>query len=188
MVMDTPHTDEDVLDAKALLKRAGLNVAMTAADLGCGRDGSFVIAASRIVTDSGRVYAVDIVKDVLAVMQEKAKEAGVHNVVTVWSDLEVFGGARQITTGSLDVGILANTLFQSEKREDMVAESLRMIKMGGTLLVVEWKPVATPFGPPLELRVKPEDLKKHAQRHGAVLVDEFEAGEYHWGLIFHKQT
>ncbi len=188
MAMDTPHTDADVLDARALLQRTGLNAGMTAADLGCGRDGSFVISASRLVTENGRVYAVDIVKDVLAVMQEKAKEAGVHNVVTVWSDLEVFGGARQITTGSLDLGILANTLFQSEKREDMVAESLRMVKVGGTLLVVEWKPVPTPFGPPLELRVNPEDIKRHAQRHGAQLVDEFEAGEYHWGLIFRKQT
>lgn len=187
MAMDTPLNETDILDVPALLKRAGVDGGMIVADLGCGRDGSFVITAGRMVTENGRVYAVDIVKDVLTVMKEKAETAGLHNVVTVWSDLEVFGGARQISTGSLDVGILANTLFQSEKREEMVGESLRMIKTGGTLLVVEWKPAPTPFGPPQELRVKPEDIKRHAQRHGAQLIDEFEAGEYHWGLIFHKQ-
>lgn len=184
MVQDL--TQGDVLDARALLQRAGVDVGMSVADMGTGREGSFVTAAAQLVTSTGTVYALDVVKDILTLVQERAEAAGLHNVVPIWTDLEMYGATRRIVDGMLDVGIVANTLFQSEKRDDMIAECVRMIKPGGTLLVVDWKTSPTPMGPPLEHRVDPEEIKRSAQRHELHLAEEFEAGEYHWGLLFKK--
>ncbi len=178
--------DDDVLDAKALLQRAGVGVGMTVADFGVGREGSFLLAAGHMVTARGTVYALDVVQDILRFVEEMANSAGVQNVTTVWTDLEMYGAAERVKDESVDVGILANTLFQSTQKEAMVKECMRMMKTGGTLLMVDWKPVNTAFGPPAEQRVGPDEMKQIVHTVGGTIIESFEAGEYHWGLLVQK--
>ncbi len=188
--MDDVITDiipeEDIVNTKEILQRTGIQPGNTAADFGCGREALFTTAAAEIVTSTGVVYALDVVKDILAIIEEKVEGAGLHNVITVWTDLEVLGAAKKILDGTVDVGILSDTLFQSQKRQDMIAECLRMVKPGGKLLVVEWKPTNTPLGPPVENRVHPDEIKQICSSFGMQLLEEFEAGEYHWGQIYQR--
>jgi ubiquinone/menaquinone biosynthesis C-methylase UbiE len=151
-----------------------------------GREGNFVLSAAKIVTQTGHVYALDVVKEILELIAGKAQDAGFQNVEPVWTDLEMYGAARAVVTGSLDVAVLANTLFQSQKKADMIKECVRMIKPGGRLLVVEWKPVETVFGPPVTDRVTPDAMKELAHTEGLRLTEEFEAGEYHWGQLYER--
>jgi len=99
--------------------------------------------------------------------------------------LEIFK-ATKIESGSLDVALLINTLYQSRKRVEILREAIRMLKKGAKLLVVEWKNVSSPFGPPPEERVKPDLLKIGAKKLGLEIEDEFEAGQYHFGILFVK--
>lgn len=184
--METAQFQEDVLDAAALLQRAGVGVGMTVADFGVGREGSFMLNAARMVTERGTVFAIDVVQDILRLVEELAHNAGVSNVVTVWSDLEMYGAAQRVADNSVDVGILANTLFQSQERAAMLKECMRMVKPGGKLLMVDWKAVDTALGPPMEQRVSAEEMKEVGAAAGAHLLEEFDAGEYHWGLLFEK--
>ena len=50
-------------------------------------------------------------------IDSKAKTAGLYNVKTIWSNLEIIG-ATKITENSLDFTLLVNTLFQSKKQEE----------------------------------------------------------------------
>jgi ubiquinone/menaquinone biosynthesis C-methylase UbiE len=185
--MDTnPLVQDDVIDPSALLQKAGVDVGMTVADLGVGRNLAFMLTASKMVTSTGVVYALDVVKDVLHLAEERAKAAGAQNVVTVWTDLELYGAAKIVIDGSVDVGLLINTIFQSEQKAAMLKECARMIKPGGKLLIVEWKPVQTAIGPDVGQRVRPEEMKQLADQQGLKVVEEFEAGEYHWGILFQK--
>ncbi len=61
-----------------------------------------------------------------------------------------------------------------------------MTKKGGKVLVVEWKNVASPLGPPAAERVKPELLRIAGQKLGLKIEDEFDAGQYHFGILFTK--
>lgn len=178
--------EADVLDPNALLAKAGVEPGMIVADMGAGREGSFVFTAAQMVGPTGRVYALDVVEDVLEVLKNLAEQNGFENVYTVWTDLELLGAAKEVTDGLVDVGIVANTLFQSEQQEDMLRECARMVKGGGHLLVVDWKPVDSPFGPPKEQRVSAETIKQYAATVGLSVVEEFDAGEYHWGLLLRK--
>jgi hypothetical protein len=81
---------------------------------------------------------------------------------------------------------MINTLYQSQKRAELLRESIRLIKRGGYLLVVEWKNTSTPIGPPPDAKVKKESLSQGAQKLGLTLEEEFEAGEYHYGMLFVK--
>lgn len=174
-----------LLDIKLILKKADIKERMMVADLGCGSIGYFVFPLSRIIGSHGTVYAVDILKNTLETIDRRKKQENLPNVKTIWSNLEIFN-ATAIESGSLDAGFLINTLYLSRKRVEIIRESVRMLKKGGTLVIVEWINADLPFGPPAEERVHAESLKSGATRLGLRLEDEFIAGNYHYGLIFTK--
>jgi len=174
-----------LLDAELILEKVQIGDKIRVADFGCGASGHFVFAAARRVGKKGKVYAVDILKTVLETINKRAKVENLENLEIVWTNLEIFG-ATKIEAGSLDVGLLINTLYQSHKRAEILRETIRMVKSGGKIEVVEWKNVAAPFGPPAEEKVKKDLLIQAAKKLGLTLEEEFEAGQYHFGLVFTK--
>lgn len=175
----------NLIDVNYIIEKAGIGDKMSIADLGCGSMGRYVFEASRLVGKNGVAYAVNILKPILEVVARRAKQENVTNIKTVWSDLEVFN-ATKIEGGSLDVTLMINTLYQSTKRVEILREAIRLTKKGGKILIVEWKNVALPFGPPVEVRVKKEMLIEAGRRLGLQLEEDFFAGQYHYGLIFTK--
>lgn len=174
-----------LIDATLILDKAHVAEKMKIADLGCGASGHFVFPTARIVGKKGIVYAVDILKTVLETIAKRARIENYDNVKTVWSNLEIFG-ATKIESASIDVALLINTLYQSHKRAEIMREAIRMIKHNGRLAAVEWKNTFAPFGPPVEERVDKEMLVMIANKSGMRLEEEFDAGQYHYGLIFVK--
>ena len=113
------------MDANLIFRKAEVSEKMKVADLGCGSSGHFVFPAARLVGKNGKVYAVDILKTVLESINKRTKQEGLDNIETVWSDLEIFG-ATKIESGSLDISLLINTLYQSNKRAEILRETARM--------------------------------------------------------------
>lgn len=173
------------MDPDLILTKAQVGPDMRVADLGCGTTGYFVFPAADRVGKNGRVYAVDILKTVLESMQRRIKSENMSNIETVWSDVEVFN-ATKIESGSLDVALLVNTLHLSNKRVEILREAVRLLKKDGRLVVVEWKNIALPFGPPREERVSADLLKKGGAKLGLKFEEEFFAGQFHYGLLFTK--
>ncbi len=174
-----------LLDVNIILSKAGVGEKMKVADLGCGASGHFIFPAASMVGDRGVVYAVDILKTVLETINRKIKQDNINNIKTVWSNLEIFG-ATKIESGSLDIAFLIDTLYQSHKRVEILRETMRLLKRAGKIILVEWKNIALPFGPPSEERVKIDLIKVGSQKLGLKLEEEFFAGQYHYGLIFIK--
>ena len=97
----------------------------------------------------------------------------------------MYGATREIADNALDVGFLVPILFQSPKYKEIIRESIRMIKPGGRLVLCDWHPDATtPLGPDQSRRIHPDRIKEICTEYGMQLADEFEAGPYHWGLMF----
>ncbi len=174
-----------LIDAKTLLEKVGVEEKMKVADLGCGSSGHFVFPAAGMVGKNGIVYAIDILRTALETITKRARAENLANIKTIWSNLEIFG-ATKLEAGSLDIGLLINTLYQSHKRAEILRESIRLIKKDGKLVIVEWKNIAAPFGPPAEERVKKELVDNAAKKLGLKPEAEFEAGQYHYGLIYIK--
>ncbi len=174
-----------LIDAKLILEKAQIGDKMKVAELGCGASGHFVFPAAKLIGKQGVIYAVDILKTVLETVNRRARAENYSNIKTIWSNLEIFG-ATKIETASLDVVLLINILYQSHKRIEILREAIRLVKRGGKIIVVEWKNVAAPFGPPVEEKVKKDLLIMAAKKLGLQLDDEFEAGQFHYGLVFSK--
>jgi ubiquinone/menaquinone biosynthesis C-methylase UbiE len=183
--MNKPTGGSSLLDVNFIMEKARIKERMKVADLGCGTSGHFVFPAAKIVGNHGMVYAVDILKPSLEAIARRARQENISNVATVWSDLEVYR-ATKIETESIDVGLVINTLFHSQKRAEILREAIRMIKKGGMLLVVEWEETSSPFGPPPDKRVKIDQLTGVAEKLGLKIEEVFDAGEFHYGVLFVK--
>ena len=156
------------------------------ADLGCGGAGFFVMETAQIVGVQGIVYAVDVVKSVLNDLESKAKLLGIKNVKTIWSDLEKYG-ATKINDNTMNYSLLINILFQNKNHLDILKEAMRLTKKGGKILVVDWREGRFPVGPNPENKISSEQVKLLAQTLNLRLENEFNAGKFHYGLIFVKQ-
>ncbi|MCX6740892.1 MAG: methyltransferase domain-containing protein [Candidatus Parcubacteria bacterium] len=175
----------ELINAKDLLAKAGLEEGMRVGDLGCGARGHFATQAAKMVGNKGIVYAVDVVKNVLTSVLSYAHILGIYNITAVWSNLEKYG-ATKIRPSSLDMALLVNVLFQTTDDATVLKESVRLLKTSGKLVICDWKRTGAPFGPAVELRVDFEAMKQLAAGLGLKLEKEFAAGPYHWALVFKK--
>lgn len=182
MINEKPNHSFDI---NKILSKLNLEEGQQVADLGCGNFGFFVFPLARLVGMKGRVYAVDILKPVLDQISKEAKVKNLPQITVIWSNLEIFKETN-IKSASLDVALMVNVLNQSDKRIDFLREAVRLLKRGGKLLIVDWQIGDTPLGPPTARRVNPENLKMAALKMGLVLQEEFDAGNYHYGLILMK--
>ena len=160
------------------LSKLGLADGMKVVDLGAG-SGFYAIEAARRVGNSGRVYAVDVQKDLLERLRNQAVSAGINNIEVVWGNAEKVGGTK-IREGIADRVIASNILFQVENPNEFALEVKRVLKPGGKALVVDWSEVS-PLGP----RVPFPAMKAQMlfEKIGFKLDQPFGAGEHHYGLV-----
>lgn len=175
----------NLLNIEGLVEKLELQQGFRVADLGCGAFGYFTFLLAKTVGKSGKVYAVDIIKDNLNSIKKRAKIENFTQIEVVWSDLEVFGGA-EIKSDYLNSALLVNVLHQSNRKIDLLREALRMIVPGGKLLLVEWNEKDSPFAVSALQKISRQDLKKLLSFLNIKIEEEFEAGEYHYGLVLSK--
>lgn len=181
-----PHlTGTELLNAFSLLDKVEIQAGNKVADLGCGALGHFVFPAAKLVGPRGVVFAVDIQRRILEQIDRLAKQDQIYNIKPVWADIEKFRAAA-IQDSSLDFALLINNLFLIKDLEQARKEMARLTKAGGRLVVVDWKTADTPLGPPLELRVSREKAKRIFNGQLFKFLQEFEPGQYHYGLIFER--
>src|SRR3989344_2163354 len=126
------------------LKQFGLREDMVVADLGAGT-GFYSIAAAHMVP-KGKVYAVEVQKDFVTTIRNKAKESHVNNLEVLWGNIEKLGGTK-IGDRIVDAVIASNVIFQIEDRDTFIKEVKRILKPQGMLLVVDWSDTSSAVGP-----------------------------------------
>ncbi|MBU2566831.1 methyltransferase domain-containing protein [Patescibacteria group bacterium] len=179
------HSGTELINPFKLLERVGIRQGWNVADMGCGAIGHFVLPAAQLVGSEGRVYAVDISRDVLEHVDRVAKQQQFFNIQTVWSDMDVYGATR-IDPGTLDLCLLINNLYVSQNRAACIRELARLTKPGGRIVIVEWKATATPIGPPEDHRLTPEQSQAICQSPYLEFLDEIEVGHSHYGLLYER--
>lgn len=153
------------------------------ADFGAG-SGHFARVLSRLV-GPGKVYALEIQKNLVETVGDMARRENLGNVEVVWCDLEVEGGTK-LRDGSLDAGIVVNSLFQFEDRAAAMQEMVRTLRSGGKLFVIDWSESFGGMGPAPSDILEEHDARSLAESAGLVFERTFDAGGHHYGLAFRK--
>ena len=182
----TPQNDTELIGPQKILsEQLEIKYGDRVGDLGCGCLGFFTFQAAKMVGDGGTVYAVDIIKEHLKRINSLAKEQGLNNIVTLWSDLESFGTTK-INNNTLDFCFLVNVLFQNKLPDKIIKEALRLLKTGGQLLIIDWREGRFSLGPKPQLKISKEKVLNLTTALGLKYLKEFNAGPYHYGLILEK--
>jgi len=72
-------------------------------------------------------------------------------------------------------------------KKTFVGKAVKLVNANGKLLLIDWSPRKTLFGPPLELRVSEEQVISLFETAGLHFACTVDAGFDHFGLVFdHK--
>jgi ubiquinone/menaquinone biosynthesis C-methylase UbiE len=177
---------EGFLNPDSIIGYLKIEKGMSVVDFGSG-SGFFTILIAKQVGEGGKVYALDILESALDSVKARARSENVNNIKTIRTNLEVVG-ASGLYDVSQDAILVANVLFQSDKKEEIFQEARRILKPNGSLIVIDWIKGVEGFGPPDNSRVSEDYLKTMASRVGFSFDNRIDAGRYHFGLIFSKNT
>ncbi len=162
-----------------------LNIAPneTIADFGAGH-GFFTVAFAKKVGPSGQIFAIDVLPTALESIRSQAKIEGLFNIKIIWGNLEKQSGST-LPAGICDAVMIANILFQAPDKSAVLTEAKRVLKEGGRLIVIEWKPYIA-VGPKKESRMSEAELKQLVLSKGFSEIKAVDAGSHHYGFIFKK--
>ncbi len=151
------------------------------ADFGCGY-GTFTIPAAKIVR--GKVYAIDIEPEMINVTQKKARENGLNNVDTLLRNFMADGSGLE--DESIDYVMLFNILHAEEPIR-LLKEAYRILRPSGKVGIIHWNyDPATPRGPPMKIRPKPEQCIEWATDVGFSRPRIYDLKPYHYGIVMVK--
>ncbi len=186
MGIDFPKGTGGFMNPEKVLAQLGVRSEMKIADFGCGH-GYFAIPVAKMVGPAGKIYAVDVLAEALDAVNSQTRLENIGNIETVRANLETLGGSK-IPDNSIDLVLLHNVLFQTQKKSDVLKEAKRVLKPGGFLDLIDWQPANAAIGPQGGWRIGPEEAKQLAQTEGFAFQHDFDAGQYHYGLNFLKSN
>ncbi len=128
------ETREDEENPAKLLAWLDLEPGQTVCDLGCG-NGYHALRIAKIVGPKGRVIGVDIQKEMLTLLAERAKAAGVDNVEPV------LGGVADpnLEAGSCDVILMVDVYHELSYPERILKRIREALEPRGRLVLVEFR-------------------------------------------------
>lgn len=174
------------VDPKKAIEVLDITPGLRVADIGCGV-GHYTFAIAEKLKGKGKIYAVDIRKNVLGKVASEAKERGYLNIEIIWGDAEIDGGTR-LADSSVDLVVASNIFFQVEEKEDLAKELSRILTKDGKLLVIDWSNSFGGLGPPEESIVSPDEIKKVCEQFSLDFIEENKTGAHHYELLFKKTS
>ncbi len=161
-----------------VMRALALRPGEAAADIGAGT-GYFAQPMAEAVGPAGKVYAVDAQPEMLALLKSKLDRDGLANVELVQAEAERTG----LPEASCDLYFLANVWHELEDWEAAAREARRVLKAGGRVAILDWRPDVDPeHGPPLAHRVDASHASGYLQAAGFQLANAVRVGRYSWLL------
>lgn len=176
--------DAAFLNVERVVDQLDISLNDVIADFGAGH-GFFTIALAKRVGPSGQIFAIDVLTTALESVRSQAKIDGLFNIKIIRGNLEKPQGSN-LPDGICDLVIVANVLFQVSDRSSIIYEARRVLKSGGRLAVVEWKPYIA-VGPKKESRMSEAELKQLILSNDFSELKTIDAGTHHYGFVFKKQ-
>lgn len=148
------------------------------ADFGCG-SGAYVFAASSLLGDRGKVYAVDIHKQILEKIDKEAEKRNIVNIDTILANVE---DKVPVESYSCDIVILSNILSELDNIDNAIQEAKRILKPDGVILIVDWKKTEHNLSLKRHAILEEEVITAVLAKHDLHIKKHFPAGNYHYAF------
>lgn len=169
------NSTEELINKELVLKELNILPGQAIIDAGCG-DGYMSREFSKILSGTGKVYAVEPVAEKVELLRESTEGTIIE---PMQADMT---RTTPLEKSSIDLIYVSTVyhIFSEEQKEGFNKEAKRLLKPGGRLAIVEIHKGETPFGPPAGMRCSPEELKRTVDLTPGKIV---EVGQY-----FYMQT
>jgi len=131
--LNRPEREEEERLSK-LVELLDLKPGTTAADIGAG-SGVLTERLAREVGPQGKVYAVDIQDEMLALTRERMKQEGLENVETVLGAIT----SPKLNDESVDLMLLVDVYHEFSHPYEMTEAMAKALKPGGRIVLVEYR-------------------------------------------------
>lgn len=160
-----------------VVARLGLKPTDVVADLGAGT-GPFVVAFAKAVP-AGVVYAVEIDKDFLPIIAERARTAGVGNVRPVLGEF-----TDPKLPAAVDVAFMHDVLHHVADRRAYVRALAGYLKPGARVAIVDYHAERSPHAGQPEMVVSRDQARELFASIGLKVVDEVQLFDDKWFVVF----
>lgn len=164
----------------------GLKEGMRVADFGTGT-GAYSKAISPKVGYTGKVYAIEVQKELVKKLESELKHWGLSNVECIWGDIERRGGTK-IADHTMDRVIISNVLFQAEDKLGLIDEARRILKKEGEVLLIDWSESFGGMGPTAQNIVTEFMAREMFEKRGFKFVEKISTSAHHYGIIFKYES
>ena len=117
-----------------LMQALALRPGMVVADIGAGT-GYLSRRMAKAVAPTGKVLAVDVQPEMVAMLRQAARKEGLSNIdPSLGTETDV-----KLTPGSVDLAIMVDVYHELSFPYEVVASIVRALKPGGQLVFVEYR-------------------------------------------------
>ena len=153
----------------------GLKATDVVADIGAGT-GYF---ARHFANHASKVYAVDIDKELLAILQKDAPP----NITVVLAA----PGDPRLPEQSVDLIFFCDVLHHIANRAAYYPKLVKALKPGGRVVVVDFYKKDLPVGPPPSMKLSDEEVITELRNAGFTLTKRLDILPYQYYLFFEKR-
>lgn len=149
---------------RALLRQVGVQPGQVVVDLGCG-PGFWTFPLADLVTSTGVVWALDISREMLDALMARHPPEQVHTMCIELPRIP-------LPAASADLIWAAFVVHEIELLDYLMREIQRVLKVGGRVAVLDWRPDAVhEDGPPRAHRLDVGVIRNGLQTAGLTLLD-----------------
>ena len=164
-----------------LLRELGLRPGMNVADVGAGT-GYYARRMAPLVGPMGTVFAVDVQPEMIRMLDDLAKKAGLANIKPVLGAVDNV----RLPEASIDLAIMVDVYHELEYPFEVMESLVRALRPGGRVVFVEYRAedARVPIKP--VHKMSEAQVRKEAGQHA--LVHERTAGTLPWQhmVVFKK--
>lgn len=172
----------EFVDIDRLFQYLSLTQTMVFLDLGCGK-GNYTLAAAKVLGPQGTVYGIDVWQEGLDELEKHAASEDLRNIITIRANLNEHIPLQDATVDVCFMATVLHDLLRESSGETVITEIARVLRPGGRLCIVEFKKVEDGPGPPLNIRLSPEETEKLITSFGFIKDQIVEIGPFHYLFI-----
>lgn len=168
-------------DCETMLAALNVQLGQTVCDMGCG-NGFYTLPLAKLVGEGGKVVAVDIQREMLLLLKDRAAAENVGNIELVHGTVV----DPQLKPGTVDLVLMVDVYHEFSHPEQMLQAIRTSLKPGGRVALVEFR--AEDRSVPIKKlhKMSKKQILKEFEPNGFQLVEEFDKLPWQHLMFFER--